>query len=385
MEYALPYCVVAIVFLIGTIRVSPNDKITNYYLQRFVIYFIWIFFIGFRGFIVTDWQEYYPKYNQFPTFFNSSLLECLSFSKNHFWETGFVLFSIFIKSFGCNFFVYQVISVVLDVFVLTYVFDKYSMKKYFSLCFFLYFVFQGFVTEVNLLRNSKAMILFFLSIDYINKRDAKRYFALNILGFFFHRSAIFYFPLYWVLRVSLPKKVLCALFFLGNIIFLLQVHWIGGVLDKLMPLFEGTSYYPLLKSYGIISGNFGGYDLGLGVIERTVTFIIVIKFQEKLQLNSKTISPYINLMYCYLFIFLYLSEVGIFVARISNLFIIAYPIIYSNIYSMLSKGNKIILFIALGVYGFLKMLAQCDEPCYGYESYLFTVPNYNERLQLLHK
>lgn len=385
MAYALPYCFVGILMLFLGLKLSPcNDKITNKYAQRYILFSIWIYFIGFRGFIVTDWRLYYPRYNEFPTFFNSSISYCLSFASNHHWETGYVVFAMILKSLGANYFIYQAISLIIDIVILTYIFDEYCNSNYLPLYFFIYYVFQGFVIETNLMRNSKAIMLFLISIKYVNQKDFKRFFLLNLLGYFFHKSTIFYFPLYFVLNKKFSTKFLWLVFLIGNIIFLMHIKIIGGAVDIAVKLLQGTSFDPMLRWYGLTSGNFTGYDLGLGFLERTLTFVMTLKLQNKILKKDINLLPFFNLMYLYIFTYLYLSEINILVSRISMLFVITYPVIYGNIYDKLSKKNKIIFLIFVGAYGILKMLVQCDEPNYLYENYLLTEPNFSKRLLLTH-
>ena len=382
MIFALPYCLITILMLLISIRLTnSNDSISNVYLQRYLIILIWVFFIGFRGLIVTDWQVYYIQYNITPSLIDNDFLYCFNYARRHYFETGYVLFSVLMRTFGVNFFYFQLISLIIDLLLLYKLFTDYCKAIYFPFFLFIYFIFQGFIIEVNLLRNSKAILLFMISIKYINKRDLKKYIILNLIGFFFHKSAIIYFPLYWLLQVKINRRKLLIIFLIANIVYLFRIKWIGGIIQIIAEPLSHTMFRAMVIDYGLVSGKYTAEGIGFGFLERTITFLLVLKYQKSFERNKRyELTPFCNLIFLFVLVYLFFSELAIIPARVSTLFIVAYPVVYCNIYSEFKKQKKMIFIFIIGLYAFLKMFAQCNEQHYKYENYLFDTPNYEERL-----
>lgn len=109
---------------------------------------------------------------------------------------------------------------------------KNLLKRYYI---FGYIVFIAFCAnaEFNNLRNIRAILLFFISIESIIKKDWKSFLALNLLGMSFHSTAIFYLPFYFIINRNW-KRIILPLIFIGFIFVILKLN----VFTKLI-LFTG--------------------------------------------------------------------------------------------------------------------------------------------------
>jgi hypothetical protein len=197
--------------------------------QIFIIISSLILFIGFRGFIYTDWISYYPFYQECPGLFDGKHAINNFLLKYSSWEQGFVLSSIIFKTFIKNYHLWILILFLIDLIVL-YSFFKEYIGKYIAFGFLFFYLFAGLGGEVNLLRNSKAIMIFLLAIKYIIRRKIIFYYLFVLIACLFHISSIIFIPLYFILNKKIKTKFMLCLFILGNVIYLFQIQWCRNLL-----------------------------------------------------------------------------------------------------------------------------------------------------------
>jgi hypothetical protein len=340
-----------------------------------------IVFIGFRGYVFTDWESYSYYYEKSPLLFdglNSSMAFIDELSNNFpFMERGFVLYMIICKSITKNYFFLQIVSFIID-FIILFIFFKENIKDHYLLGFVFYILFNGLVIEFNLLRNAKAIMIFLLSLKYLNKRNMVKYFSLNIIGCIFHITSMLYLPLYFILNNKYPRKIIFPLFLFGNVIYIFQMQWCRLVLTSITP-WVPLRLGMLLHMYVDRTAQYG---ITIGYLERFFSFIIIFYFSVKLCKINKINLIYINCYYLYSFIFLYFSEIFIILERVNLLFIFPYWVLYPQIYSFLKKDCKKIFLIILLFYGIIKMYEN-NNIIRMYDNILFNHKSYTERKSIL--
>jgi hypothetical protein len=387
--YSVPYLVVFfLLFLINFSLTTTGLKTTLYHyaaVQKYLLFSLLIIFIGFRGFVLSDWLGYYPLYNRTPTLFSR-----VDYIKNFLitggnvtlferpFERGFLVYAIVCKTISTNYFFFQLISAIIDIIILYYFFKTYIPNNI-IMGFIFFFLFQGLLIEINLLRNTKAIMFFLISIKYIKEKRVFMYMGLNLIGCLFHISSFIYLPLYFFLNKQYSKKVILILFFLGNIIFLFSIEWIKEVLISLSVFFTSNSRLAL-TIHGYLSSEFHttAYGFSVGYFERTMSFFIIFIFYDKLIRISKSNIIFINSIFIYWFIYLFFSEMYILLQRLPSLFIFSYWIIYPQIYNILSKEKKYLFLILLIVYGGLKLMGYSGIE-FVYENVLFGYNSYDQR------
>lgn len=381
MIYSVPYCLAFIFILFLEFYPKQCGAVNAKYVPCLSVLFFLLVFIGFRGFIVTDWVSYYPYFEEnVPSIFDGGKVE--KFISSWPWEKGFLFYSVAMKSICPDYFFFQFFSFLFDLIAIHITFRRYVQKKYIPLAYAVFFVFQGFVMEVNLLRNSKAIVLFMLSIPYLQNRKFLKYAVLNVIGGMFHVSGFLYIPLYFVLNRNFNRKFIFAVFLIGNLFFFCRIKFIALMLSAVAPFLGGTRFGSMISAYGLLSDKFSSYSIGIGFLERTLTFFVVFKFQNRILRANREVRAFINLLYIFLFCYLYLSEVQILIERITMLFVIGYWIVFPAVYGELSKNRKSLFTVILLFYGILKMLVQCDEPNYSYTNVLYEKPVYSQRYKL---
>lgn len=380
MIFAIPY--ILFVFSFFFVQYVPKSigKTEYYFFSRVYILLSLLLFLGCRGFIVTDWVNYYPFYEQLPGLHEDGALK---FIKGYPWEKGFLFLSSFIKTFSSNYFVYQFILFSVDLLIINKIIKENVNSNYYALAYISFFVFQGFVIEVNLLRNAQSILLFLLSITYIRSKSLFKYLLLNLFGILFHTTSILYIPLYFILNRKFSRKSLLLLFFLGNIIFFTRFFWISGVLKLILPLLGQSRFVSMIEAYKVLSGDANSYSIGVGFLERTVVYLFVVFYQEKIIHEDVKRLPYINLFYLFCFVYLFMSEFSILIERISLLFVAGYWIVIPSLYGCMKQNGKKIFLIVFILYSVLKLFVQCDEPFYKYSNALFQKQDYNYSYKII--
>ena len=379
--YAIPYI---ILFLLLYMNIIPLYKTNtgssfnnNYYiwLQQFFVASLLIIFIGFRGFLYTDWQSYYLAYNTTPSLFDNTV-DIIKYL-NRRWEKGFLFYMILCKTISSNYFFFQFVSYLID-YILLFLFFKEAIPKHIIFGFTLFVIFLGIGIEFNLLRNSKSMMLFLISLKYIKEKKIIKYIMLNSLGILFHSVSLLYLPLYFILGKKVSRKLILVLFIIGNFIYLVQIEWCKTFLSTITSLIPGRLGY-LAKLYLSSDFHSTAYGISIGYLERFFTFIIIFCLSKRLcKLNEKNLI-YINTFYLYIFIYLYFSEIMIIIERIVLLFVFSYWVLYPQIYSLLTKKSKNIFLFILLFFGILKMWYNNRNILTMYDNVLLPYSSYYER------
>lgn len=382
--YSVPYIILFLIFFLLFLWerriLTKNGNIKNI---RILCMLIFIIFFGFRGYLDTDFSVYYPMYESTPEISDSVRISKFFSNINEDYilhiEPGYKVFLIIMKSISSNYFFLQFISTLIDVFFLNYFFKKYS--KVYTLSFILFIIFSGFIIEVNLLRNSKSMLLFLYSIKFIKERKAAKFFLLNLLGLLFHSSSIFYFPVYFFFHKKIPDIFLWFTFVIGNLLYLAQVKYIGPIVSSLGSL-VGGNYSVLAETYSGDKMYSTGYGITIGYLERLLTFILFYNFYKKIkksnQENGFIINIFFNSYFLYSLSYLYLSEFSIFIDRITTLFAYSYWILYPYLYYYYDKIYKQVFTFILFLFGFYKMYKSNNFIIRKYQNIIWddpTIPN----------
>ncbi|MEG0817728.1 EpsG family protein, partial [Cetobacterium sp.] len=239
--------------------------------------------------------------------------------ETYIYEKGYMIYTTFIAGIYRNYIFYQLITGTIDIVVLYYIFKKYC--KFPILTFAIFFSIQGLQMEVELLRNMKAIILFLISIKYIEERKIFPFLLLNFMGITFHWSALVYLPMYYILNFKYNKKFIVSVFILGSICYVFDIKILANLLEKLEFITSGPLKEKILNYRSILPvESFRG--LNLFYFERLVLFFIAY-FYEKNNILK-------NSAYIWISIFLFTSELSIVSVRIGILFIYSVWIIFSR-------------------------------------------------------
>jgi len=374
MPYSLPYVLfVLFLLVIGVVQLGiPLDQKSRRMLNGLVI-IAYVCFFGFRGFIATDWINYFRFFKALPTSFSLGL-------KNSSFESGFVVYSILIKKISTSYLFFQLVNTITNLILLHIFFKRYLPDKYYTLGFTIFVVF-GFLIEINLLRNSKSLLIFLLSLKYIEDRNWIKYYLMMSLALMFHWSSFIFLPLYFFLHKKIDVRIFIAIFVIGTLIYLFNIEYIKPVinyLSKWLPVesSENISGYLGSKVYG------KAFGFGFGYFERTLTAIIIMLFYGKL-INIKHSVIFINSFLIYIIIYLYFSEVYIAIVRIAYLFSYSYWILIPMLIMAIDKNFKIILYSLFGIFLLLKIHVSTNNIFFKYDNFLSSsVQPYKDRYEI---
>ena len=378
--YSVPYLVYFFFLLLTMLKefVYLNKRQEKKKLDLLVLGSLIVFF-GLRGFVYTDWTLYYQFFLKLPILadWDYWTLDGIVFDCGY--EKGFILYSILIKSLFSNYFIWVFIGSLLDLIVIHKIITKNT--NYYILAVIMFILFGGLTIEFNLYRNSKAIICFLLSINYLQKRKLIPYLLLNALGCYFHISALLYLPLYFILDRRINMKLIWTLFIIGNVIYLFQIPYLSKILLSVGSILGGRInaliyFYMADSHFGVSAG------ITIGYIERAISFILLALYYQKSR-NSFT-QVYVNMFFIYVFIYLYCSEFSIITQRVPLLFVLSYTIIYPQIFacftSLKTKRYFLVVFV---LYSVLKLAESNNEIFSRYDNLLFGIEKYEEREKIL--
>ena len=303
-----------------------------------------ILFFGLRGYIGYDWYSYKPNFDKMVTI--GELLKGNTQVLHSGYELGFQIYTSFIKTLTNNYFIYNFINVSVDFIILYFVIKRFS--KYPILSLLLFFSIYGVALEIDMIRNAKSIMLFLLSIKYIEERKILNFGALNILGILFHYSSIFYLPMYFILNIKWNKKFILFLFILGNIYYLSDIRIVMRIIKEYNTFLPTGIGAKLSGYFSIIPLDFP-LGFSLYYFERVIMFLLCWFVSDNLK-NKKYGNIILNSLYISIFFFLYLSEFSIVAMRFGLLFIYSYWFILPMFLEIYPKLPIFIVAIAISLF-----------------------------------
>jgi hypothetical protein len=360
-------------FVQNIIKLAPKKAVILTVPIAFLLFF------GCRGFIGWDWTNYYPFYKELPSLFH------LDFS-NQVFDTGFVIYAALLKSVTSNFHVFVFVNAFIDVLLLHLFFKRYLSEKFYALGFALFLVFFGFVMETDLMRNIKSLLLFLLSLKYIENRKFLLFLLLNLAGMCFHWSAIVFFPLYFFLHKQVSMRTMITVILAGVFIYIFHFEYIKPVL-VFAGSFLGENVANKINAY-VHSPLFGtNYAFSWGFFERIFTAVLILLFYNPLIVKNKSNILFINSFFLFLIVHFFFSEVNIAVVRLGNLFIFSYWIIWPLLIDCFKNNILRWTFIsAISCVILLKMHIISGNILYQYDNILTgKIKTYEERREIFDK
>ena len=219
--YSLPYVAVFCMYLCAYL-ISGSKTWKQYFNYSHAVFFVllvYFIFVGFRGYICTDWYNYYPMFRETPCLLDFD--EFVSYSNSVFTEKGYLFYISLFKVFCNDYVVFQAFSVLIDLVLIHLCIKRYSPNYLFT---FLILSVFFYVQSVNLNRNVKSVLLFLYALRYIEERKFWKYSLLNLIGLCFHSISLIFFVLYFFLRHKISVRTLWIVFIFSNIYYFSQIQ-----------------------------------------------------------------------------------------------------------------------------------------------------------------
>ena len=373
MPYSIPY-IIFISFILSIFFLQNSLKLTQrtVMILNLSVFLAYLLFFGFRGFIGWDWTIYYPFYEKLDNLFQLNLEKIM-------FDIGFTIYASLIKTLGFGFHSFVCISTFINVILLHVFFKRYLPEKYYALGFAIFVVFGGFVFETDLMRNIKSLLLFLLSLKYIENRSPYKFLLFNILGLFFHWSSIMFLPLYFFLHKPISVKTISLITIIGVVVFILKIEYIKPLLLFVGSLFGNVEKYKI--TFYVHSSLFGSaYDFSLGFFERIFTLLLILLSYKNLTTKKTSNILFINAFFIYIVIFLFFSEVTIALVRFGNLFVFSYWILWPMLITCVNTPSKLIYTGLILIILFFKINIVSGNILYKYDNILIgNIKTYDKR------
>lgn len=369
MSNSLPYIILITVFCsFAFIFERTENNLTKTKIQYCSIGIFLIFF-GLRGFILSDWINYYEY------FYNCDLSYIFEWTSTQgATEPGFTLLCLIVKFIWKDFHFFVLICCIIDTLLLLKFFHKRIQNIPLALA--IYICFEGLLISTNFMRNSIAILLFLNAIDYIEQRDAKKYFLCIAIAISFHVSALLYIPLYFFLHKKCNKWLYLSIFIFCNIVFIGKISLVSTTLN-ILGIDDSLSMK--VRAYTEI------YDkstkISIGYLERLLTGSLIFCYYNKLIEVRKENIVFINAAIAYFMCFFLLSEFEILSKRLCALFAFGYWMLWMDLLKCFNiENNKKLFAVFISLYCILKIGSSTMLPDFKYENLLFGIQSYQERL-----
>ncbi|MBQ7210635.1 MAG: EpsG family protein [Paludibacteraceae bacterium] len=380
MNYSLPYILfIGFLLLIALLQSAVNFTERSRRTLSILALIVFVLFIGGRGFIGWDWTNYYRD------FARAVPLSGFLHHKWMFREQGWNLYVSIIRTFTDSYNVFVFVSTLIDAVLLYLFFARYVGHKYFVFALAVFFVFYGFVFETDLMRNIKGLLIFLLSIRYIESRELVKYLALGLLACTFHWSIIVLLPCYFFIHRRFPLVIVIAVFLVGNVVYLFGLPSLSLVIKAIAQFLPEQMQERVLEY--VTNALFGKtYGFTLGYIERTLVFVLVLFLQHRMIEDDKSNLIFINTFTIFVLICMYCYEFNIFITRFGALFSFGCWVMYPRLLKYLDKVMAPLFAILVSAIMLVKMHNMSSNILYDYQNFIFQkTDSYSHREQIFRK
>ena len=274
--------------------------------------------------------EYYTK----PLYEWSQVDEPFGYS-----EYGFYFLGVIFKTFSSNTTAYLTFIA-----ALTFIFMYKDFKRY---CYYPLFGVAAYISRFYLTRNfmqiraglSYAIILW--AVQYISKRDWKRYFFWIIIAYQFHASAVLAVPLYFLCMINIKKWHIWTGIAIAFIL--------GGVFTGFMRGLVAEYASDIASTY--VQDE---YQREWGLLNPVIYFQLAVLYlyTQNEEILKYTSEDYYTLRTAYFYSTFILISVSMYTAlsgRTSSMFSTLEMAIIPAILNTFSKRNRSIGYIGLGI------------------------------------
>jgi hypothetical protein len=375
-EYSLPYIfffLYLVFLLIVELHYIKQGK-KNKIIQKMAC-LGFIFFFGLRGYIVGDVFVYSDWFNSLPTLFSDAFFIYWKSFKLNF---GFSFLMILIKTIWNNYLFFQFICTIIQVVLLDIAIQRYS-KKYYVLTCILFYTFGGTFLSLNLIRNYISILIFILSLKYIETCKFSKYLFLNLLGFTIHFSSILFIPFYFILKAEIKKIWFWSVFIIGIILYVTQIKYLYLICDflgSLLPPIFGN----IVRGYAIAGRSLiVEFTISMGFFERGLSFVLMMFFYNSYSRNNITSRIFMNILLVYIISFYYFGEFADIMGRFMTLFVCYYWFLFPKFFGKLKQDGKLVFLLIAIIIGISKTISQTDSILFKYENIIFGIQKIESR------
>ena len=254
-------------------------------------------------------------------------------------EYGFYFLGVIFKTFSSNTTAYLTFIA-----ALTFIFMYKDFKRY---CYYPLFGVAAYISRFYLARNfiqiraglSYAIILW--AVQYISKRDWKRYFFWIIIAYQFHASAVLAVPLYFLCMINIKKWHIWTGIAIAFII--------GGVFTEPMRNLVADYASDIASTY--VQDE---YQREWGLLNPVIYFQLAVLYlyTQNEEVLKNTSEDYYTMRTAYFYSTFILISVSMYTAlsgRTSSMFATLEMAIIPPILNTFSKRNRSIAYVGMGI------------------------------------
>ena len=313
-------------------QLKGNDK--KYVLM--VVCVVMTLLAGMRDYTWPDTIVYVMSFEDYtkPLYEWSQIDEPLGYS-----EYGFYFLGVIFKTFSTNTTLYLIFIA-----ALTFIFMYKDFKRY---CYYPLFGVAAYISRFYLARNfiqiraglSYAIILW--AVQYISKRDWKRYFFWIIIAYQFHASAVLAVPLYFLCMINIKKWHIWTGIAVAFIL--------GGVFTGFMRGLVAEYASDIASTYVRDE-----YQREWGLLNPVIYFQLAVLYlyTQNEEVLKNTSEDYYTMRTAYFYSTFILISVSMYTTlsgRTSSMFATLEMAIIPPIINTLSKKNRSIAYIGMGI------------------------------------
>lgn len=350
----------------------------------YLILFLFLVFFGFRGYVGSDWVSYsvsYQNINSIFDFFQGKE----EIYKSGSYEIGFEIYLRTIKFFSKDYHFFVLVNVIVDIFLINIIikYNNIENRVFFLFC---YISLSGILFQFDILRNSKSVLIFLLSLRYIDNKKVGKYIVLNFLGMLFHTSSLIYILLYPLLKTKIKRRGILFVILITNLIYFTDIFDIKKIVELCSVFLPRITKEKIIQylSHSVYSKE---SRISLGIVEKNMLLFYLIIFYKKIFQNENR-KVFLNMFIIYLISYSFSRKFYLFKDRVLILFIPSYWFIYSFIVqTQKTRIKKLIFLTILSCYLFLNLVIgqnrfedEKDKFKREYDNILFKIIPYEERM-----
>ena len=294
----------------------------------FGICLLFIFFVGFRYDMGTDYWSYYRVFHGVHEAHVAS-------------DFGFQflirIYRIFSNSFNGFIFLLAFISIYTK-----YLFFKKLENPFFAL--FIYIAIFSLGMGFNIMRQGMAAAVVFHAVYWAEKRNIIASFLLICIASVIHISSLIFLPLYFIISRNIKIKT-SNVFIIILVAFMIRFYLMEVILSIFEPFLERISGVQGIGRIAMYLRIREIYAIDMGAIRRIVMCILFIILNNKKYINN----VYFNLYLLGTVIFILFMGYGILAYRLSLVFDVFLIPLFANIKIAYNYRNiaAIIVFVAI--------------------------------------
>lgn len=324
-----PYFII-LVITVSLAFIGENAKEKSIFFFKYykaLIFIILTLFAGFRNINVGSDTNMYA--NRFERQY-LSFIELMT--QNTRIELGYRLLE-----FIASLFSHQYVAILLTTAIVVMFFQLkgiYKLSEQTAISLFVFITFGIYTYVFNGARQALSAAIFVYAISFLIHGNFKKYTFWVIIAFFFHKSAIFGVPLYFLFRTKFSLKIFL---FLG-IATITVITFFNVLMGYMSLLSEQYAKYQEIEATG------GAY---LTIAFTLLSGFFILIRPKLLKRFKKTYDVYLNMFLfgTIIYIIVYFSEAYIEMTRLAFYYILTAMFIWPLIFKSLKQNEIILVFV----------------------------------------